>query len=82
MVKNLREKYPDKVPLVIKRDKSTKTIKDVGTLKYLVQDNITVAQVIFILRKKIEIESTDSFFMYVYKDKKPLLKFSRYCYII
>ena len=48
---DLRLKYPDKVPVVIKRAKNSKNIKNLGEIKYLIQDYITVGQFIYILRK-------------------------------
>ena len=62
--KSLREKYPDKVPVVLKRNKGSKHIKDIGVVKYLVQDYITVSQFMYIIRKKIKIDSTEALYLY------------------
>ena len=65
MVSNkLRLKYPDKVPVVVKKDKSSKNLKDIGTIKYLVQDHITVGQFIYILRKRIELNQEEALYLY------------------
>ena len=65
MVSNkLRLKYPDKVPVVIKKDKSSKKLTDIGTIKYLVQDHITVGQFIYILRKRIELSPEEALYLY------------------
>ena len=70
MVSNkLRLKYPDKVPVVVKKDKSSKKLKDVGTIKYLVQDHITVGQFIYILRKRIELSPEEALYLYANIDK-------------
>ena len=61
---SLREKYPNKVPVVLKRSKDSKNIKDIGVVKYLVQDYITVSQFMYIIRKKIEIDSTEALYLY------------------
>lgn len=69
-VHNLREKYPDKVPVIVSRDKKSTNIQDIGTIKYLVQDNITVGQFVYLLRKKIKIDSIESIYLYAkYKNK-------------
>jgi len=60
----LRIKYPDKVPIIITMDKKCKTIKDVGTIKYLVQDNITIAQFVYIMRKRIKLEAEEAIYLY------------------
>ena len=65
MVSNkLRLQYPDKVPVVIKKDKSSKKLTDIGTIKYLVQDHITVGQFIYILRKRIELQQEEALYLY------------------
>ena len=65
MVSNkLRLKYPDKVPVVINRAKSSKNLKDLGTIKYLIQDYITVGQFIYILRKRIELKHEEALYLY------------------
>lgn len=60
----LRLKYPDKIPVVVKKDKSSKNLKDIGTMKYLVQDHITVGQFIYILRKRIELNQEEALYLY------------------
>ena len=70
MVSNkLRLKYPDKVPVVIKKDKSCKHLKKIGSIKYLVQDHITVGQFIYILRKRIELQQEEALYLFVRDNK-------------
>tara|TARA_Y100001970_G_C13830776_1_gene649582 strand:+ start:211 stop:540 length:330 start_codon:yes stop_codon:yes gene_type:complete len=61
---DLRLKYPDKVPVVIKRANKSKNIKDIGNIKYLIQDYITVGQFIYILRKRIELNPDEALYLY------------------
>ena len=69
---DLREKYPNKVPVIVSRDKNSKRIKDIGVTKYLVQDNITIGQFVYLLRKKIKVDSTDSIYLYAYYKGKSI----------
>jgi len=61
---DLRLKYPDKVPVVIKRAKNSKNIKNLGEIKYLIQDYITVGQFIYILRKRIKLNEDEALYLY------------------
>ena len=70
--KKIREKYPDKVPVVLKRSKDSKNMKNIGVVKYLVQDHITVSQFMYIIRKKIKIDSTEA--LYLYANEQNILK--------
>ena len=70
MVSNkLRLKYPDKVPVLVTRSKKCKNLKDIGDVKYLIQDYITVGQFIYILRKRIEIKQDEALYLYAIDGK-------------
>ena len=66
----LRIKYPDKVPVIINKDKKCKTIADIGTVKYLIQDNITLGQFIYIIRKRVKLDSEEAIYLYAKLDNK------------
>jgi GABA(A) receptor-associated protein len=65
IVNNLREKYPDKIPIMISDDKNKKTIK------FLVPDEITLMNLLVLLRKRIKLESHESIYIFanIYKNK-------------
>jgi len=65
----LRDKYPDKIPVVINKDKSCKTLEDIKPLKYLIQEYITVRQLLFLVRKRIQVDKNESLYLYVTKPK-------------
>ena len=70
MVSNkLRIKYPDKVPVLVKKAKSCKNIKDIGDVKYLIQDYITIGQFIYILRKRVELNQEQALYLYAIDGK-------------
>ena len=68
----LIDKYPDKVPVIIHRDMSCKDIIDIGPLKYLIQNYITVAQLHYLVRKRIKLDKNKSFYLYANHSKSSL----------
>ncbi len=61
----LLEKYPDKVPIIIKHDHR---IKDPNLLidkqKFLVPRDLSVAQFIYVLRKRIKLKPEQAIFLF------------------
>jgi hypothetical protein len=65
------KKYPDRVPLIIKKsDSSDKDLPD-DVAKFIVPNTLTVASVIQVLREKINLSSAQAIYMSV--DKKCIL---------
>ena len=66
MVSNkLRIKHPDRVPVVVTKDPQNKSLESLQSTKYLIQDHITIGQFMYILRKRIHIDETVAFYLYV-----------------
>ena len=61
----IRIKYPKRVCVHLKRLETTKTIPDIDKHKYLVPNDITMAQFIFIVRKRLNISPEKALFFYV-----------------
>jgi len=62
-INEILDKYPDKIPVIIDDEKKTKVYR------YLVCNNMTVAQFLIIFRKKINISTSEAIYMYVKKTK-------------
>lgn len=60
----IREKYPDRVPIICEKDPKSK-IKDVDKTKYLVPNDLTVSQFSFIIRKRLEMSKDAALFLLV-----------------
>jgi GABA(A) receptor-associated protein len=60
----ISEKYPDKVPLILERS-DTSSLPDLEKKKYLMQKDVTIGQLIFIIRKQIKIDESQSIFLLV-----------------
>ena len=57
-------KYPDKIPVIV--EKYTKSsIKNIDKNKYLVSGDMTMSQFIYIIRKRIQLKSSEALFFFV-----------------
>ncbi|EFC46184.1 autophagy related protein ATG8 [Naegleria gruberi] len=60
----IRQRYSDRIPVICeKADKSN--FPDIDKKKYLVPADLTVAQFVYIIRKRIKIDSTTNIFIFV-----------------
>ena len=62
--KRIRSKYPDRIPVICEKAKGS-SIPDIDKKKYLVPADLTVGQFIYVIRKRIKINSEKSLFMFV-----------------
>ena len=60
----IREKYPDRYPIIVLKDKSAK-LNNIDKCKYLGPEGLTLGQFIHIIRKKIELKETESLFLFI-----------------
>ena len=60
----IKKKYSDKIPIIV--EKSIKSdIADLDKKKYLVPNDITVGQFVYILRKRIELTPEKAIFIFL-----------------
>jgi GABA(A) receptor-associated protein len=57
-------KYPDRIPIIVQPVPNT-DVPDIDKKKYLVPKDITVAQFIYIIRKRIKITPEKALFIFV-----------------
>lgn len=67
----VREKYPDRVCVICERAERAGHIGRLEKCKYLVPTTLTVGQFMFIIRKKLSLESSQSIFVFVNKNVLP-----------
>ena len=60
----IMEKYPEKYPIIVLKDKSSKLPK-IKKQKFLVPDHLTLCQFLCIIRKKIELNEKETLFLFV-----------------
>jgi len=58
------EKYPDRIPIIVEKDKKSK-IKDIDKNKFLVPNDMTLGQFMYVIRKRIKLDSTEALFFFV-----------------
>ena len=66
-------KYPDKIPTIVTKSnhKDAKSLPNIDKNKFLVPSDITLAQFMYVIRKRITINSGDSLFFFC--DDKSIL---------
>ena len=64
-------KYPDRVPVIIKKNITNKILQDIDK-KYLIPKNLTISYVMYIIRKKINMDEKQALFLFVNNTLVPL----------
>ncbi|KAI4365469.1 hypothetical protein MLD38_021453 [Melastoma candidum] len=66
----IREKYPDRIPVIVeKADRSD--ILDIDKRKYLVPADITVGQLVYVVRKRLKLSHEKAMFIFVKNSLPP-----------
>jgi len=62
----IRDKYPERVPVIVEKVANS-DIRTIDKRKYLVPNEITIAQFMWIVRKRIEMPAEKALFLFVNK---------------
>uniref|UniRef100_A0A8C4QN98 Gamma-aminobutyric acid receptor-associated protein-like 2 n=1 Tax=Eptatretus burgeri TaxID=7764 RepID=A0A8C4QN98_EPTBU len=62
----IRNKYPDRVPVIVEKVPASQ-IGEIDKRKYLVPADITVAQFMWIIRKRVQLPSEKAIFLFIEK---------------
>lgn len=62
--KRIREKYPDRIPVIVERANKS-DIEDIDKRKFLVPNDLTVGQFIYVIRKRIKLKAEQAIFVFV-----------------
>merc|ERR1711872_205532 len=62
----IRTKYPERIPVIVEKVPNT-SIPDIDKKKFLVPNDISVAQFMWIIRKRIQLPSERAIFLFVGK---------------
>jgi len=60
----VRLRYPERVPVIVEKSPKAR-VADVDKKKYLVPTELTVAQFLFIIRKRIDLRPEEALFFFV-----------------
>ncbi|VDI55995.1 GABA(A) receptor-associated protein [Mytilus galloprovincialis] len=62
----IKDKYPERIPVIVEKDPKSH-IQDIDKRKFLVPNDISVAQFMWIIRKRIQLPSEKAIFLFVGK---------------
>ena len=63
--------YPNKIPVIVSKDAKCKDLENLEKCKFLVSHDMTLGQFIYIIRKRITLDSKMCIFIYI-NNKIPL----------
>ncbi|KAG1669899.1 hypothetical protein FOA52_002425 [Chlamydomonas sp. UWO 241] len=61
----IKEKYPDRIPVIVERAEKSNSIPDIDKKKYLVPADLTVGQFVYVIRKRIKLSPERAIFIFI-----------------
>ena len=58
------EKYPDRYPIIVYKDKKS-TLPEINKTKFLAPGDLTIGQFLYIVRKRIELNEKETLFLFI-----------------
>ena len=58
-------KYPDRIPIICEKDKRSLDIPDIDRKKYLVPIDLSIANFMYVIRKRIKISPDKSIYLFI-----------------
>ena len=62
---SMRQKYPDRVPVIVGKMDTDKNLPFIEKHKYLVPNDIVMTQFIYIIRKQMKLSSEQALFVFI-----------------
>lgn len=66
----IRTKYPNKIPVIVERGKKS-NLNAIDKNKYLVPEDLTMGQFLYVVRKRIQLDSEQALFCFVNDNTLP-----------
>ena len=68
----ITQKHPKRVPIIIERAESCVTVPDIDKKKFLVPDDLTVGQLMFVVRKRLKnLTAEQGLFFFINNSMQP-----------
>ena len=61
----IREKHPDKIPIICEKSNVEKVLPQLDKKKYLVPHDLTLGQFIYVIRKRMSLNSNQALFVLI-----------------
>ena len=61
----IRQKYPNRIPIVCEKDQRSTDIPDIDRKKYLVPMDLSIANFMYVIRKRIKLTPEKSIYLFV-----------------
>ena len=61
----ITQKYPDRIPIICERNYRIRDIPDIDKNKYLVPQDLTIGQFMYVIRKRLNLDPSKALFIYI-----------------
>ena len=62
---NILKKYPNRIPVIVEKSNRCKDINDIDKSKFLVPNDLTMNQFIYVIRKRLKLSAEKALFIFV-----------------
>ena len=62
---NILKKYPNRIPVIVERSEKCKEINEIDKNKFLVPNDLTMNQFIYVVRKRLKLSSEKALFVFI-----------------
>lgn len=63
--RRILEKYPERIPIIVERNTNSINVPQIDKQKYLVPNDLTVGQFLYIIRKRLQLKPEQAIFAFV-----------------
>lgn len=60
----IKDKYPDRIPIIVEKDKNSRNLNNIDKSKFLVPYELTLGQFLHIIRQRTKIEPAQSIYLF------------------